>query len=266
MSAATSMSLLNLLEGCKDVALAAREELAAKAAEDVAEFEEFGEDIVRRARAKAAARTRSSTLFSRRHSRECNLDVCFQAAALDAEELAAEEEALRLAQEMDDREEEEQSEREREDLEIARKMIAADEESVAACDKDELIAQQLEAQLKQEAVRVAKLEKRERKLTEKKLTKGDIAMAEQLAADIENEEAQLRELERKDRLLARQLVKEEGKALAALPQTEEKLKGLATSINGDSHLPMRTRMLAKLGSMRKGMLDITNNVQQTCST
>ena len=84
-----------------------------------------------------------------------------------------------------------------------------------ACDKDELIAQQLEAQMKQEAVRVAKLEKRERKLAEKKLCKSDVGMAEQLAADIENEEAKLRELERKDRLLARQLVKEEGKVREA---------------------------------------------------
>ena len=100
-----------------------------------------------------------------------------------------------------------------------------DDPSWQACDKDELIAQQLEAQLKQEAVRVAKLEKRERKLTEKKLTKGDIAMAEQLAADIENEEAQLRELERKDRLLARQLVKEEGKVRAAPESNRPRSRG-----------------------------------------
>ena len=41
------MSLVSLLEGCKDVALAKREELAAQAAQDVAEFEEYGTDMVR---------------------------------------------------------------------------------------------------------------------------------------------------------------------------------------------------------------------------
>ena len=51
------MSLLALLEGCKDVAVAAREEMAAKAAEEVAEFEEYGADLVRlTARAHAAIR------------------------------------------------------------------------------------------------------------------------------------------------------------------------------------------------------------------
>ena len=44
---AIAMSLVALLEGCKDVAMAKREEVAARAAEDVAEFEEYGEDLVR---------------------------------------------------------------------------------------------------------------------------------------------------------------------------------------------------------------------------
>ena len=41
------MSLIAMLEGCKDVAFNERERLAAQAAEDVAEFEEFGADLVR---------------------------------------------------------------------------------------------------------------------------------------------------------------------------------------------------------------------------
>ena len=40
------MSLIDLLEGCKEVALNAREEQAARAATEVVEFEEYGEDLV----------------------------------------------------------------------------------------------------------------------------------------------------------------------------------------------------------------------------
>ena len=54
-----------------------------------------------------------------------------QAAAFDEEEIAAAEEALRLGQELDDREDEEASERERADLDLAREMLAADETTEA---------------------------------------------------------------------------------------------------------------------------------------
>merc|ERR1719440_663985 len=121
----------------------------------------------------------------------------------------------------------------------------------------------MEAQLRKEAARVAKLEKRERQLAQKKLCKGDLAMAEQLATEIENEEAELAALEAKDRRLAAKLVKEEGAVLAAMPQTEEKLKTLSRTINGDGPVTMRTRLRAKLGAMRKGIVDITNSAAAT---
>ena len=50
-----------------------------------------------------------------------------QAAAFDEQELAESEEALRLAEELDEREEEEISAREREDVALAREILAADE-------------------------------------------------------------------------------------------------------------------------------------------
>ena len=104
-----------------------------------------------------------------------------------------------------------------------------------------------------EAARVAKLEKRERALKEKKLTKGDLALAETLAQDIDREEEALRELERKDRRLAQQLVKNEGDALKNLPQTEEKLRTLSRQINGEAPPSVRTRLRARLNSLRGGI-------------
>ena len=79
------MSLLDILESSKAVALMMREEIRVKNAEEIAEFEENGADY---------------------------------AAALDAQELAEAEEALRLGLELDEREDEAQSEREKEDLEF----------------------------------------------------------------------------------------------------------------------------------------------------
>jgi len=226
------MSLIQLLEGCKDVAMAAREQAAAASAADVADFEEYGEDL---------------------------------AAAFDEQEIAETEEALRLADELDEREEELVSEREREDLELAKQMLEAEQDTDAACEKDEAIAREMEAMLKKEAVRVAKLERRERQLANKKLCKGDLAMAEQLAADIEREEEELLATEAKDRRLARSLVKDENRALAALPQTEEKLRHLSRSINGDGPVSMRTRMRAKLVGLRTRMTDITNRADATAA-
>ena len=55
------MSLINLLEGCKDVAIAKREEAAAQSAEDVAEFEEFGADLVRARAARLGAHSHHIT-------------------------------------------------------------------------------------------------------------------------------------------------------------------------------------------------------------
>lgn len=222
------MSLINLLEGCKDVAMASRAEAAAVSAQDIAEFEEYGEDL---------------------------------AAAFDEQELTETEEALRLGQELDEREEAEASEREKEDFELARKVLTADEDTSAACDKDEQIAREMETQLKKEAVRVAKLERRERELAEAKLCKGDALMAEQLAADIQAEESRLRAVEAKDRRLASSLVKEESSVLASLPMTEEKLRHLSRSINGDGPVSMRTRLRAKLTTMRTRMGDITNKLE-----
>ena len=113
--------------------------------------------------------------------------------------------------------------------------------------------------MKKEALRVAKLERRERQLAERKLCKGDLQAAEQLACEIEEEEHQLRQIERRDRRLATQLVKQEGRALESLPQTEEKLRELSKAINGDGPMSMRMRMRAKLQRMRKSMSDITNS-------
>ena len=227
------MSLLALLENSKQVALDAREEVARKNAEEIAEFEEYGADM---------------------------------AAALDEQELAAAEEALRLGLELDEREDEEQSEREKADVALAQRMLREEEENVAACEKDEALARQLEEQLKVEAVRVAKLEKRERQLAQRKLCKGDLQAAEQLAFEIEEEEYQLQQVERRDRRLAQQLVKQESKALASMPQTEEKLKELSKAINGDGPMSMRMRMRAKLSSMRLRMKDITNSVDSNAGT
>ena len=219
------MSLIDLLEQSKTVALAVREEAAAKEAEDVAEFEEFGADL---------------------------------AAAFDQQELEEAEEMLRLGMELDDREEQEVSKREEEDLDLAKHLLEADESTESACAKDELLAKQLEAQERKEALRIAKLEKKVRVAAERKACKGDLAMAEQLAVDIEQEEHEMRERERKDRKLASALVKQESKVLESLPQTEEKLLSMSREINGDAPVPMRTRLFAKLQSLRKGLGDITN--------
>merc|ERR1712224_735321 len=124
-------------------------------------------------------------------------------------------------------------------------------ETDAACAKDELIAKSVEAQLKKEMTAVAKLEKRERQLAEKKLCVRDLAIAEQLAAEICEEESRLRLNELADRRLAEKLVKDERAALAQLPQTQEKLKELASQINGNAPIPTRTKLRNKLASMRK---------------
>jgi len=223
------MSLIAMLEGCKDVAFNERERLAAQAAEDVAEFEEFGADL---------------------------------AAAYDAEEIAAAEEALKLAEEFDEREEAEMGQRAADDLALAKEMLSMEISVEEACSQDELMAQQMEAQEKEEALRVAKLEARERKLAHKKLTKDDLSLAHTLANEIETEESYLRELERKDRKLAHALVKEEGKVLATMPQTEEKLRSMSKAINGEN-VSMRTKLRAKLNGMRKGLSDLTNSSVQT---
>lgn len=175
--------------------------------------------------------------------------------------MAEAEEALRLGLELDEREDEAESEREREDVALARKMLEDEQAAEAACDKDEHLARQLESQLKAEAVRVAKLERRERQLAERKLCKADVRLAEQLAADIEEEENQLLDIERRDRRLAARLVKEESKALQSLPQTEEKLRQLSGSINGHQPVGVRARLAAKLSALRKGMSDITNQAK-----
>lgn len=110
--------------------------------------------------------------------------------------------------------------------------------------------------LKKETVRVAKLERRERQLAEKKLCKQDLALAEELAADIIEEEGRLRALEAQDRRLAQQLVSGEHEVLRQLPQTEEKLRALSREINGDAPVPLRTRLRGKLDSLRKSMHDM----------
>ena len=63
------------------------------------------------------------------------------------------------------------SQRQANDLELAKRILESEEDLDASCSKDALIAQQLDAQLKREAVRVAKLEKRERELVRRKLCK-----------------------------------------------------------------------------------------------
>ena len=222
------MSLVALLEGCKDVAIATRDERAAKCAQEDCEFEAYGADL---------------------------------AAAYEDQELVECEEALRLGLQLDEEEEAAASAREAGDLKLAREMLAADEAHDAALSKDELIASQLEERMRSEAKSVAALEKRMQAQSNRKLCKEDLRVAEQLAWDIEQEEARLSEVERKDRRLARQLVKEEGKVLATLPQTEEKLRHMSRTINGDEPAPLRTRLRAKLLGMRKVMSDMTNKIE-----
>ena len=102
------MSLIAMLEQSKAVALETREQVALRNAEEIAEFEEIGADL---------------------------------AAALDAQELDTSEEMLRLAQELDEQEEKEVSEREIADLELAKSLLAAEQATVAAVEKDEALAQ-----------------------------------------------------------------------------------------------------------------------------
>jgi len=212
------MSLIAMLEQSKAVALETREQVALRNAEEIAEFEEIGADL---------------------------------AAALDAQELDTSEEMLRLAQELDEQEEKEVSEREIADLELAKSLLAAEQATVAAVEKDEALAREIETQLQKDTVRVAKLERRERQLAQRMLCKDDLQLAEQLAADIIDEEMKLRSLEEKDRMLARQLVKDEQAVLQSLPQTAESLRKMASEINGDAPAPMRLRLRAKLSAMRK---------------
>lgn len=217
-----------MLEQTKGIALAAREEAAMQSAADIVEFEEYGGDL---------------------------------AKAFDEEEIAAAEEALKLGLKFDEDEEQATSEREREDLELARRVLEDEESACASVSKDEHFARQLDAQLQKEALQVAKLEKRERELARRDLCKDDLRIAEKLAADIDQQEQQLIIDERRDRRLAQQLVKSESKLLAELPQTEEKVRTLARDINGVEQ-PLRTRMHAKLGSLRKGLSDLSNKLAQ----
>jgi len=225
------MSLIAMLEGCKEVAMAERERLAIQNAEEIAEFEDHGADL---------------------------------AAAFDEMEISAAEEALRLGEELDQVEETEADEQERRDLEMARLVLEAEESVSQACVKDEDYARQIDAELQKEALRVAKLERRERQLAEKKLCKDDWEAAARLAEDILAEEAELRKAERRDRKLAQTLVREESKVLAGLPKTEEKLRTLSRTINGSDGTvggSMRMRLRAKLSLMRKGISDITNQME-----
>ena len=176
-----------------------------------------------------------------------------QAAALDAQELESAEEALKLSQELDDKEEEEESERERADLELARSLLEADERTAEDCSKDELLAQQVESQLKKEMVRVAKLERRQRQLAEKKLCHGDMAMAEQLAAEIMEEEARLRADETADRRLASALIKGEQHVLKALPQVSAEARPQQKAL-----LPRGPHSLAALTPLDLTPLDLTS--------
>jgi len=216
----TPMSLIAMLEGCKEVAMAERERLALQNAEEIAEFEEHGADL---------------------------------AAAFNEMEISAAEEALRLGEDLDQAEETEAEEQMRRDLEMARDVLEAEESTAQACVKDEDYARQIDAELQKEALRVAKLERRERQLAEKKLCKEDWDAAARLAEEIEAEEAELRRAERRDRKLAQSLVRDEGKVLATLPKTEEKLRTLSRSINGcDGTIggSMRMRLRARLSLMR----------------
>ena len=221
------MGLMEMLEESKSVALEAREQAARQSAQDVAEFEENGSDI---------------------------------AKAFDEQELAEAEEALRLGLQLDDEEEESLSSLANDDLVLARKLLHDEEKLETACERDEKMARHLEAQLQKEATRVAKLEKRERALAERKLCRNDLQLAEELAAEIEAQEAALIAEERRDRRLAQKLVKQESKLLKDLPQTEEKLKTMARTVNGPESVPMRSKLAAKLGSMRKSLMDMTNAV------
>ena len=96
----------------------------------------------------------------------------------------------------------------------------------------------------------------------RKLCREDWHLATKLAQEIEEQEQALIRDEQRDRRLARQLVKEEGKLLEELPKTEEKLKTIAKSGGGDAALPMRMKLLARLGVTRKALGDTTNHSQQ----
>ena len=224
--------LIAMLEAAKETALQAREERAAQAAQANAEFEELGEDL---------------------------------AKALDEEEIAAAEEALGLGLELDQKEDEAEDERLAADAALARRVLEEERSLEDACSKDEMLARQLEAQLKKEAIRVAKLEKRERDLANRKMCKDDVKLAEQLAVEIDREQEQLALDEARDRRLAQKIVKEERALLKDLPQTEEKLRTMAREVNGVEALPMRTRLRAKLGAMRKGLSDRTNQQHEAVS-
>ena len=221
------MGLMDMLEQSKEVALAARERAALQSAADIAEFEEYGADL---------------------------------AKAFDEEELAAAEEALRLGLQLDEEEEATISNLETQDLDIARKLLADEQALESAIERDERLARQLEAELQKEALQVAKLEKQQRQLAERKLCRNDLKIAEDLALEIEAQELALMREERRDRALASKLVKQESKLLKSMPQMEEKLKTIAKEVNGDT-VSMRARLTAKLGSMRKSLADMTNGVK-----
>ena len=222
-----TMGLMEMLEQSKEVALAARERAALQSAADIAEFEEYGADL---------------------------------AKAFDEEELAAAEEALRLGLQLDEEEEATISNLETQDLDIARKLLADEQALESAIERDERLARQLEAELQKEALQVAKLEKQQRQLAERKLCRNDLKIAEDLALEIEAQEQALMREERRDRALASKLVKHESKLLKSMPQMEEKLKTIAKEVNGDT-VSMRARLTAKLGSMRKSLADMTNGVK-----
>ncbi len=124
-----------------------------------------------------------------------------------------------------------------------------------ACSKDQRVAKQLQGQLKKEAVKVAKMEK----LAEKKLVADDMQAAMELQAEIEREEAELAMAERRDRKLAAALIKQETVALKQMPETSDELRKLSRSINGKDGIPLRTKLRARLGELKK---DVANKLHE----
>ena len=271
------MSLIAMLESSKEVAMAAREAAELQSAQDVADFEEYGADLAKALDEEeilaAEEALRLGMKFdvsawrsvepraSRQHTPHRLYAVDSRASSVARPRRPTHPVRTTSARFWQDEEQEAASEREREDLELARRVLAEDETGQIDTAKDERLARQLDDQLRKEAEQVAKLEKRERQLADKELCHSDLRMALSLAQEIEAQEQALIRDEKRDRRLAEQLVKEEGKLLKDLPQTEEKLKMMAKSINGEM-LPMRARLLARLGVSRKALMDTTNRSQQ----
>ena len=220
------MSLIAMLEATKSTAMDARAERKAIQLQAACDFDDHGADL---------------------------------AKAFDEEEIAAAEEALRLGLQLDEQEDEAANSRLEADAALAKRVLESEEGAEASCSRDEVLARKLDEQERAEAERVAKLEKRQRELSQRKERKEDAKLAEQLAIDIEREHEKLELDEARDRRLAQKLVAEESKLLKDLPQTEEKLRTMAREVNGPERVSVRTRLRAKLNTMRKGLLaDVTN--------